>query len=86
MTGRMYTGTAGRLCSGDPVPPGAAITRDPAEALAQAWRASEADVFCRVPFVYQVAERDGAHVIASALVITSQRAWRALGLAQASQL
>ena len=75
-----YYGTARILRPGDPVPPGAAITTDAARALADAWRASATGASDRSPFVYEVAERDGALIITDDVLISRQLARRAAEL------
>jgi hypothetical protein len=75
-----YYGTARILHAGDPVPPGATITTDPASALADAWRASATGATDRSSFVYQIAERDGALIITGDVLITRPLARRAAEL------
>ncbi|MGB6454368.1 MAG: hypothetical protein WBH47_07735 [Streptosporangiaceae bacterium] len=75
-----YFGTARILRPGDPVPPGAAITTDPARALADAWRVSATGATDRSPFVYEVAERDGALIVADDVLVSRQLARRAAEL------
>jgi hypothetical protein len=75
-----YTGTARILREGDPVPPGAAITTDPARALADAWQASATYGTDRSAFVYEVTERDGALVVAGDVLVSRQLARRAAEL------
>lgn len=75
-----YYGTTRILRKGDPVPPGATITTDPARALADAWRASPAGGTDRSSFVYEVCERDGVLVITGDVLISRQLARRAAEL------
>jgi hypothetical protein len=72
-----FYGTARILRPGDPVPPGATLTTDAARALADAWRASAAGGTDRSSFVYEVAERDGALIIADDVLVSRQLARRA---------
>jgi hypothetical protein len=75
-----YYGTARFLRQGDLVPPGASITTDAARALADAWRASASGGTDRSSFVYEVAERDGALIIADDVLVSRQLARRAAEL------
>lgn len=75
-----YYGMARILRPGDPVPPGATVTTDAARALADAWRASATSASDRSPFVYEIAERDGALIIADDVLVSRQLARRAAEL------
>lgn len=79
-TATRYYGTPRILRKGDPVPPGATITTDPARALADAWRASVTGGTDKSSFVYAVAERDGVFIIADDVLVSRQLARRAAGL------
>jgi hypothetical protein len=75
-----YYGTPRVLRKGDRVPPGATITTDAARALADAWRASATGGTDRSSFVYMVAERDGALIIADDVLVSREMARRAAEL------
>jgi hypothetical protein len=79
-----YFGTTAVLKAGDEIslPVGeAGITIDPAQALADAWRAVESGGF-GVPHVYEVSAPDGKpFVILSDVFIDGTLAWRAMQIA-----
>jgi hypothetical protein len=79
-TAPRYYGTPRILGKGDPIPPGATITTDPARALADAWRASATGGTDRSSFVYVVAERDGALIIVDDVLVSRKMARRAAEL------